>query len=95
MSKRPRRNHAPAFKCDLLDLSRSFVYYTPAPLSASEMELMRKIDEIHLEYPFFGTKLRALDQTAPIRWSLTHPPCSVNEIHPSRKHWKDAGEMAA
>ena len=27
-------------QCDLLDLSRSFVYYTPAPLSAKEMELM-------------------------------------------------------
>jgi putative transposase len=43
-------------QCDLLDLSRSFVYYTPAPLSASEMELMLKIDEIHLEYPFYGSR---------------------------------------
>ena len=37
-------------QCNLLDLSRSFVYYTPVPLSAREMELMRKIDEIHLAY---------------------------------------------
>jgi len=43
-------------QCDLLDLSRSFVYYTPAPLSAKGMELMRKIDEIHLEYPFYGSR---------------------------------------
>jgi hypothetical protein len=26
-------------QCDLLELNRSFVYYTPAPLSAKEMEL--------------------------------------------------------
>jgi len=43
-------------QCHLLDLSRSFVYYTPAPLSAKEMELMRQIDEIHLVYPFYGSR---------------------------------------
>ena len=43
-------------QCNLLDLSRSFVYYTPAPLSAKDMELMRKIDEIHLMYPFYGSR---------------------------------------
>ena len=43
-------------QCDLLDLSRSGVYYTPVPLSAKEMELMRQIDEIHLAYPFYGSR---------------------------------------
>ncbi|MHB8910198.1 MAG: IS3 family transposase [Syntrophales bacterium] len=43
-------------QCDILDLSRSSVYYTPAPLSAKEMELMRKIDEIHLATPFYGSR---------------------------------------
>lgn len=43
-------------QCDLLDLSRSFVYYTPTPLSANEIELMRKIDEIHLASPFYGSR---------------------------------------
>ena len=43
-------------QCDLLELNRSFVYYTPAPLSAKDMELMLKIDEIHLEYPFYGSR---------------------------------------
>ena len=41
---------------NLLDLSRSFVYYTPVPLSPKDIELMRKIDEIHLEYPFYGSR---------------------------------------
>jgi putative transposase len=36
--------------------SGSFFYYTPAPLSAKDMELMRKIDEIHLVTPFYGRR---------------------------------------
>ncbi|MDI6765191.1 MAG: IS3 family transposase [Thermodesulfobacteriota bacterium] len=43
-------------QCDLLDLSRSGVYYTPLPLSVKDMELMRQIDEIHLAYPFYGSR---------------------------------------
>jgi putative transposase len=43
-------------QCDLLELNRSFVYYTPVPLSAKDVELMRKIDEIHLAYPFYGSR---------------------------------------
>jgi putative transposase len=43
-------------QCDLLDLCRSGVYYTPTPLSAKDMEFMRQIDEIHLAYPFYGSR---------------------------------------
>ncbi|MCG6534448.1 MAG: IS3 family transposase [Syntrophales bacterium LBB04] len=43
-------------QCDLLGLNRSGVYYTPVPLSAKDMGLMRQIDEIHLAYPFYGSR---------------------------------------
>ncbi|MFA5942296.1 MAG: IS3 family transposase [Candidatus Paceibacterota bacterium] len=43
-------------QCALLDLSRSGVYYTPAPTSAKDMGFMRQIDEIHLAYPFYGSR---------------------------------------
>lgn len=43
-------------QCNLLDIGRSGIYYTPAPLSAKEIELMRKIDGIHMEYPFYGSR---------------------------------------
>ena len=33
-------------QCEILELSRSGIYYTPVPISAKEMELMRQIDEI-------------------------------------------------
>ncbi len=43
-------------QCDLLGINRSGIYYTPAPLSAKDMGLMRQIDEIHLAYPFYGSR---------------------------------------
>ena len=41
----------------LLKISRSSVYYQPRPLSEDELALMRKIDELHLEYPFAGNRM--------------------------------------
>jgi Transposase and inactivated derivatives len=43
-------------QCDILELSRSGIYYTPVPVSVKDMELMRQIDEIHLMYPFYGSR---------------------------------------
>lgn len=43
-------------QCGLLEISRSGIYYKPVPLSALDMELMRKIDEIHLLCPFYGSR---------------------------------------
>ena len=40
----------------LLDLSRSSVYYTPRPLSDRDLGLMRRLDELHLELPFYGSR---------------------------------------
>jgi putative transposase len=41
---------------ELLGLNRSGVYYTPRPLSAEDLKLMRRIDELHLEHPFYGAR---------------------------------------
>jgi putative transposase len=43
-------------QAQLLSLSRSSVYYTPRPLSARDLQLMRRIDELHLELPFYGAR---------------------------------------
>jgi putative transposase len=48
-------------QAELLGLSRSNVYYVPRPLPARDLALMRRIDEIHLESPFFGSR-KILDQ---------------------------------
>jgi putative transposase len=43
-------------QCHLLQLSRSSLYYTPVPVSDNDRELMRLIDEIHLEEPYLGSR---------------------------------------
>ena len=48
-------------QAQLLDLARSTVYYLPKPSSAADLALMRRIDELHLEHPFAGSRmLRAI-----------------------------------
>jgi putative transposase len=43
-------------QCHILKLSRSSFYYKPAPVSDNDRELMRLIDEIHLEEPYLGSR---------------------------------------
>ncbi len=40
----------------ILELSRSSLYYKAVPVSVRDLELMRIIDEIHLKYPFYGSR---------------------------------------
>ena len=44
-------------QCQLLNLSRSSVYYTPQPVSEGDLALMRRIDELHLNHPFAGSRM--------------------------------------
>lgn len=44
-------------QCQLLSLNRSTVYYQPKkPVSDEDLKLMRRIDEMHLKRPFFGSR---------------------------------------
>jgi len=43
-------------QCALLKLSRSSLYYRPKGESAENLALMRRMDELHLEYPFYGSR---------------------------------------
>lgn len=40
----------------ILELSRSSLYYEAVPLSSGDLELMRLIDELHLKHPFMGSR---------------------------------------
>ena len=40
-----------------LGISRGSVYYLPKPVSAADLALMRRIDELHLELPFAGSRM--------------------------------------
>lgn len=41
----------------LLGLSRSSLYYLPRPVSDADLDLMRRIDKLHLEHPFAGSRM--------------------------------------
>ncbi len=43
-------------QCALLGVSRSSQYYEPVGESAANLALMRRLDELHLEHPFYGSR---------------------------------------
>jgi putative transposase len=43
-------------QCQLLGVCRASWYYHPAPVSAVDLALMRRLDELHLNYPFLGAR---------------------------------------
>jgi putative transposase len=42
-------------QAELLGISRGSVYYLPRPVSENDLTIMRRLDELHLRYPFMGT----------------------------------------
>lgn len=60
-------------QCELLDVSRSTYYYQPVAINEAELKIMRLIDEIHLRYPFYGSR-RVRDEL------------EVHDVFINRKH---------
>ena len=44
-------------QAEVLGLSRSSLYYQPRPVSPADLAIMRRIDELHLDYPFAGSRM--------------------------------------
>jgi putative transposase len=44
-------------QASVLGISRGSVYYMPRPVPAADLVLMRRIDELHLDYPFAGSRM--------------------------------------
>ena len=44
-------------QAEALNISRGSVYYEPRPVSAADLAIMRRIDELHLDYPFAGSRM--------------------------------------
>ena len=40
-----------------LGISRGSVYYLPRPVSAEDLSVMHRIDKLHLDYPFAGSRM--------------------------------------
>lgn len=60
-------------QASLLGVSRGSLYYQPTPVSAADLVLMRRLDELHLEMPFAGSRmLRDLLQREGVKVGRKH-----------------------
>src|SRR4249920_1624903 len=46
-------------QCELLKVARSTLYCRPAAVSADDLAVMRRMDELHLAWPFYGSRRMA------------------------------------
>jgi putative transposase len=53
------REHALPLKrqAEVLKLSRGTIYHQPRPIPAGDLAIMRRLDELHLDYPFAGSRM--------------------------------------
>ena len=58
-----------------LGISRGSVYYLPRPVPAADLAIMRRIDELHLEFPFAGSRM--------LRDLLNHEGIDIGRRHVS------------
>jgi len=46
-------------QCRLLKVARSTLYYRPAPLSEDDLAVMRAMDALYMDCPFYGSRRMA------------------------------------
>ncbi len=53
------REHALSItrQAEVLNVSRSSVYYRPRPVPQADLAIMRRLDRLHLEFPFAGARM--------------------------------------
>lgn len=56
MIARPHPHYSIAQQCRLLKVPRSTLYYKRKPASDADLALMRRIDELYLKRPFYGSR---------------------------------------
>jgi putative transposase len=60
-------------QAEVLSISRGSVYYLPRPVSATDLEVMRRLDRLHLEFPFAGSRM--------LRGLLVAEGCKIGRRH--------------
>ena len=60
-------------QAEALNISRGSVYYLPRPVSAADHEIMRRLDRLHLEFPFAGSRM--------LRDLLAAEGCKIGRRH--------------
>src|SRR6266436_2581628 len=60
-------------QAQVLRISRGSVYYLPRSVSATDLEVMRRLDRLHLEFPFAGSRM--------LRGLLAAEGCKIGRRH--------------
>ena len=60
-------------QAEVLNISRGSVYYLPRPVSETDLGIMRRLDRLHLEYPFAGSRM--------LRGLLAAEGCKIGRRH--------------
>ena len=60
-------------QAEILNISRGIVYYLPRPLPEADLAVMRRLDRLHLEFPFAGSRM--------LRGLLAAEGCTVGRRH--------------
>ena len=60
-------------QANVLNISRGSVYYLPRVVSETDLAIMRRIDRLHLEYPFAGSRM--------LRGLLAAEGCKIGRRH--------------
>src|SRR5947209_18052173 len=60
-------------QAEVLQISRGSVYYLPRPVPDADLEIMRRLDRLHLEYPFAGSRM--------LRGLLALQGCKIGRRH--------------
>ena len=56
-----------------LNISRGSVYYLPRPVPEADLAIMRRLDRLHLEFPFAGSRM--------LRGLLAAEGCKIGRRH--------------
>ena len=60
-------------QAEVLNISRGSVYYLPRPAPGADLAIMRRLDQLHLEFPFAGSRM--------LRGLLAAEGCKVGRRH--------------
>jgi putative transposase len=60
-------------QAEILKISRGSVYYLPRPVCSADLAIMRRLDQLHLEFPFAGSRM--------LRGLLASEGCKIGRRH--------------
>ena len=60
-------------QAEALNISRGSIYYLPRPVPQADLAIMRRLDRLHLEFPFAGSRM--------LRGLLAAEGCKIGRRH--------------